>query len=533
MGPGRASLVLSHLRPPSSVEGFIITDDPARIRDPALDVLLEDVLVLDRYALRRYDSARILYAGSALPSPGAERSDYEYAFVQAHVDLSVRVERFRRVLEGRNVATLAVPDLVTPDTWAAAFEARQSGIAVERYASGQRGLVSTGEQKHSLARWVLSITSPFLLSLFRRRPIRILTTDLGLLDSIVPNMLERPGVLSPGLGVGQRVARQPGTYAWLVHKPPRPQASLGAAETIEEAATLLAAHAGAVWESIQSTARRLFAEGSVDVLVVAEDKAPINHGLVRLATEADLPSLVVQHGIAGHPIGMLPLRASHFAAWGPAETQWLVARGMPQASIVETGDPRYDQVLRHRGEYARNGRAQAAVLGVLSPAPLAVYFSQPLMGRAQAFRMVLEATKGLTVRVVAKVHPAEDATLYRGLAARSGGSVPVVTGAAAPLLCAADVVLTQNSGLAVVAAQLAIPVILLDPIVLQDVDVYDARWPRAIDAASLRLQLESALQKSYDVNKIRALGEEYGGPADGRAGERVARFIEGLVRGHA
>lgn len=532
MDGGRASLVLAALPPSTRPDGPVLTDDPAWIRDPARDVLLDDVLLADRYAQRRYDAARDIF--SRLPAvrfPG-DLGDYAYAFVQAHVDLAVRVERVMTVLEDRGVRALSIP--VTPDrqVWAATEAARRLGIAVEDYPPATAIAESASRGRDRVARMMLRAVDGVLLMRYRRRQLRLLTADLGLLDRILPHLHRRSGVLAPGLGVAERAVRRAAAFAWVRHanrfRPP----SLTTTMPLDEAARVVAIQEGGPLPDLITPARDAFSSGSVDAVVLSDDKAPLNHAMVRLAEAGGIPSLVVQHGITGHPVGFLPIEASRFASWGRACSEWLFSRGASRGAVVETGDPRYDVVFRQRAALRAEGRAILGSLGVPSEAKVAVFFSQPAEGRTRAFQLVLDSTASLGLRFVTKVHPAERLEFYSGLAAKRGQQIPVTSGSANPYLCAADVVLTQSSGLAVVAAQLGTPVVLVEPMALDNIQAYDDRWPRATDAASLRAHLESILRGTYDLDRLRGLGEECGGPADGRAGERVARVIEGMVSRH-
>lgn len=532
MDGGRASLVLASLPPATRPDGLVLTDNPSRIADPTCDVLLEDLVLADRYSESRYEAARQAFARFGPERFPAKLPDYGYAFVQAHVDLAVRRERIEKALRSRRTSRLAIPSAEAPTIWAAMDAARRLGITVERYPVRSPPSRKGGAARSTGARIALSFLSPFLFARFRRRDLRILTTDLGMVDAIVPHLPRRSGILSPGLGVAERMWRGNAAFAWLRSPATFEPPSLSSAATLEEAARALAIRDGGPLPDLEAAAREIFAAGAVDALALSEDKAPANHVLVRLAASARIPSVVVQHGITGHAVGFLPIHATRFASWGPACSEWLASRGASREAIVETGDPRYDSLFRNQEALRQEGESRLRSLGVPEDTKVAVCFSQPVEGRAQAFRMVLDATAGLPLTVVTKIHPAEGRWLYRGLAAQRGLDLPVASGFPNPFLCAADLVLTQNSGLAVVAAQLGTPVVLLEPVVLENLQVYDRRWPRADDAASLRAHLESIQRGAFDREGLRGLGAAYGGPPDGRAGERVVRLLEGLVRKH-
>ncbi len=530
MDGGRASLVLASVRPTARRGGIVFTDDPSQIVDSTRDVLLDDIVLADRYSDAHYEAARQAFARLGPETFPGNGTDYGYAFVQAHVDLTVRRQRMEKALEDRQVRVLEVPATGDPTAWAAADAARRLDIAVESYAAEPPK--TGGGGRPAAARFALSVLNPLLAVRFRRRNLRILTTDLGMVDSIAPRLPRRSGVLSPGLGVAERVWHGAVAYAWL-RTPVGPESpALASATTLEEAARIIAIRAGGHLPDLEAAAQEAFAKGSVDAVMLSLDKAPAEHLLVRLAAAAGIPSVVVQHGITGHPVGFLPIEATRFASWGPACSEWLASRRASRETLVETGDPRYDALFRNLDAVRSEGRTRLQALGVPPDRKVAIFFSQPIEARAQAFRMLLDAAAGQPLTVVTKVHPAEGTWLYRGLAAQRGLQPPVAAGSPNPFLCAADIVLTQNSGLAVIAAQLGIPVVLLEPFHLENIQVYDDRWPRAIDATSLRAHLEAILRGTFDRERMRTLGAEYGGPPDGQAGERVARLVEGLVRKH-
>jgi CDP-glycerol glycerophosphotransferase (TagB/SpsB family) len=83
----------------------------------------------------------------------------------------------------------------------------------------------------------------------------------------------------------------------------------------------------------------------IDMIVVAYDVVEFEKTLVTVGNRKGVPSLVVQHGISGHPIGFLPLAASKIAAWGRITRDWLVKEGVDGDRVVITGSPRYDRYL--------------------------------------------------------------------------------------------------------------------------------------------------------------------------------------------
>jgi hypothetical protein len=527
MSEEQATLVLAPYRPLGPPRGLIVTDDPAAIRDPGQDVLLDDIILSDRYDLRRYEGARRMFESLPQGRFPRAREDYAYAYAEAFVDLAHRLDRLRLGLRKRGLAAIHVPQVEDRTAWAATAFVREDRVRLESYGvEFPRGRLHAAELGSRLA---LKALGPLLLARFRRQPLRLLTTDLGLTDSFVGHCQSGVGILSPGLGVAARLRRGRAKHAWLPHPSPHIDPVAYRDADLSEAALRLALHAGATLPFISAPAARAISSGDVHVVVLPDDKAPLNHALARVAGEAGVPSLVIQHGITGHPIGFLPLRASRFASWGERCTQWMVRHGTPRGRIVATGNPKFDHLFAARADLRERGRAWLRRAGLPDGQPIALFLSQPIEGRFAALRQCVEGTADGPFRLVTKTHPAERAEAYRAHSHQGGRTSVVLAGPPEPLLCAADVVLTQSSGLAVAAAQLGIPVILLESVHLEGADPYDERWPRAEDARSLRAWLLAVSGADYDLAKVRRLGEEYGGPADGQAGRRVADLVRILA----
>lgn len=84
---------------------------------------------------------------------------------------------------------------------------------------------------------------------------------------------------------------------------------------------------------------------NVDIIVMNNGVTEFDKTLVSVGNQKGVPSLVVQHGISGHPIGYLPFSAIKIAAWGRITKDWLIKEGVDADRIVITGSPRYDRYL--------------------------------------------------------------------------------------------------------------------------------------------------------------------------------------------
>ncbi len=528
--PGKsAALVLAAWPTAPAGAAVRILDTPSLPHGPG-DLLLEDIFLADRHSEGRFDRGRAAFHGLPADRFPTQKSDYEATYVMEHADLSQRLDRMRAALRLREVTALRVPDVEDRSVWAAEAACRERGIPVAPYpVAGPRKPEGKTRERWS-ARLALTVLGPILQVRFRGAHPRILTTDLGLLDTVVPYLGGNPGIASPGLGIAPRLRGARARYAWVRHPDPVAHPDLRRHESLSEAALALALQATPDLPRLLASAAPLFRRGDVDLVMLPDDKSCVNSALVRVATSHGVPSLVVQHGIMSHPVGFVPLRADRFAAWGEASARWLASRGVDRGRVSLVGNPKYDRPLRDHEALRRQGRALFASRGIPAEAPVAVFLSQPVEARLEAFRMACEAVAGTAWRLFGKIHPAERVTLYEAAAPRGGPPIPLVGGDPDPVVCAADAVLTISSGLGVLAAQLGIPVILLEPRPVERFGTYEDGWPRATDAASMRSRLQEVSGGRYDLAALRRAGEQYGGPADGRAGERVARLVSEIVR---
>lgn len=84
---------------------------------------------------------------------------------------------------------------------------------------------------------------------------------------------------------------------------------------------------------------------NVDIIVMGFGVTEFDKTLAIVGNQRGVKSLVVQHGVLGHPIGVLPLPTTKIAVYGKGSADWLVNNGGDPNKIVITGAPRYDQLV--------------------------------------------------------------------------------------------------------------------------------------------------------------------------------------------
>ena len=84
---------------------------------------------------------------------------------------------------------------------------------------------------------------------------------------------------------------------------------------------------------------------TVDIIVMGTGVTEFDKTLAIIGNQKGVKSLVIQHGLLGHPIGVLPLSTTKIAVYGNWSVDWLVNSGCDPNKIVVTGAPRYAQLV--------------------------------------------------------------------------------------------------------------------------------------------------------------------------------------------
>lgn len=193
------------------------------------------------------------------------------------------------------------------------------------------------------------------------------------------------------------------------------------------------------------------------------DGVSLEDALTVAAAAADIPVVVVED-FPGNFHAAPDGRGDALCVETEATAALHAERGVAPARIYVTGNPRYDH-LREVDAAARRAAVRAE-LGLGSD-PLALWVGQPDAGDSYAtLEAVLPALRAASATVLFRAHP-RDVVYAEGRYARllDEAGVPVRDATAAPdvigLCCAADLVVTQFSSVAVEAGYLGTPALFV------------------------------------------------------------------------
>lgn len=94
---------------------------------------------------------------------------------------------------------------------------------------------------------------------------------------------------------------------------------------------------------------------NIDLITFNVDTMKFQKTLVSVASKLNIPTLVIQHGLAGnrnqgnskiYTIGFIPFAANKIAVWGRTAKEWLMHHGIAEERIIITGSPRFDKYIK-------------------------------------------------------------------------------------------------------------------------------------------------------------------------------------------
>lgn len=290
-------------------------------------------------------------------------------------------------------------------------------------------------------------------------------------------------------------------------------------------------------EHIDHAARVLDA-ARPELLIVGNDRWWIGQTYVHLARARGIPSLCVQDGALGVNAYSSWIEADFIAVNGRSMVRILEPNGFAPRAVI-TGQPRYDALFALRGkEHQRRART---MLGLDPDACYVLFAAQPMQD-AEYARQVLDALAKVSgIRIILRPHPSTPSAFYVALAASYAADLVTVQAAPAinDLLCAADLIVTQHSTVAIEAAILDTPVITANFTGLPDALPYvrlglstAARTPAELTDAVARVVKESGTDGSANARaRLASALEELIGPLDAGATRRVGILVQGMLAG--
>jgi hypothetical protein len=148
------------------------------------------------------------------------------------------------------------------------------------------------------------------------------------------------------------------------------------------------------------------------VLVSAGDNHPVGYSFHVAARQLGISSIVIQHGFIGQAWLYYPLWADKICVWGEVERQWYLAKGVPADKIIVTGNPRGITALPLKDRESLRRSLECS-----SDQRLLIWFTTH-RGEQWMNRFVNwlshPAMKGLNAKIILKLHPKENPSLYSG-----------------------------------------------------------------------------------------------------------------------
>lgn len=283
--------------------------------------------------------------------------------------------------------------------------------------------------------------------------------------------------------------------------------------------------------------------------------------VVSVALRHSIPSIVLQHGAAGHYWGFFPLIATKFAAWGEITEEWFRKNGVPREKIVVTGAANFDAYLHrvnsNRGiKKAEWNRLSDYLLYVtVKGKKYATGFKHTEYDNVLLLNALLDTLETLPGKVlVIKLRPGDhQATFYASEIKRRGmrnvNLVEVTDNRR--LLNACGLLITTYSTMAIEALFFEKPVIqlrfvnkkrlmstLARQVILCDEDgIPLAKYGAAVGVENPE-KLREAIVKIYEdeglrhsiINNGKLFLKKYCHESDGKASLRVVECIDELVR---
>ena len=282
------------------------------------------------------------------------------------------------------------------------------------------------------------------------------------------------------------------------------------------------------------TVDKILSKTSPNLIVVSDDGALEGKASVLLGKLKGIKSLCIQHAaLSDHP-SIVPIYSDRFAIYGEETFELLKRYGTTTKSMVITGAPKYDNVIK-----TPTNEQKSQLYNQLNLGPDSKYFvfcTQPIPQSEKNFRVIIEAAKHFQDHwLIIKLHPGEptDGLFYKNIAKNNGFDrfkiIKFIDNFILFRFC--DLMITQYSTTALEAAIVKTPVIILNLTGNEDWVTY-AKKGIAVGSYS-KEELLSNMKKIIEDNKFRkrlieSIGKNlnyYVYKLDGHSSERVINLL--------
>ncbi len=305
-----------------------------------------------------------------------------------------------------------------------------------------------------------------------------------------------------------------------------------------------------------------FKKNEVHLVFSHTDTTVKERTVVSVANNHKVPTMVLQHGAAGHYWGFFPLIAAKFTAWGEATKQWFERNGVNGDRVCVTGAANFDSyvqqlIAREKTEKTEwNGLSNYLLYVTVQGEKFTTGFKHTEYDNVRLLNAILDAIETMPERIlVIKLRPGDpQSEFYKSeIARRSMSNVYLIERADnGKLLEACGVLLTTYSTMALEALFFNKPIIqlrfankkklmknLCEKNILCDEDIIPlekcgvalgVERPEDLRGAILKMYEDGGLRQSLAA-KGKMLLKRYCNEPDGKAVSRVVQQIEKLILG--
>lgn len=296
-------------------------------------------------------------------------------------------------------------------------------------------------------------------------------------------------------------------------------------------------------EKIEITEDFLRSE-EIRLIVVPSDVNYETKILVTVGKRLGVKSLVLQHGMLGHPISSLPLSADKIAAYGKITKDWFLSQGVEENRIVITGSPRFDKYytktdpdLKKIREKLGLEHAKKTVTLLLQHNNIPTHFANVHLRECEfksLCKMVVEAIEEIPwAQLLIKLHPGDGKAGLHKKIIKELSRKPILIVQHFDLfkiLHVSDLVITYSSTAALEAMILGKPVVAVafkgkpNSIFVNSI-IPPVKNKEEVTQAAKRLLRKNGIQRQYEEYRKKFLFSALY-KQDGKASWRVASLMK-------
>ncbi|MAG26900.1 hypothetical protein CMI47_15280 [Candidatus Pacearchaeota archaeon] len=248
--------------------------------------------------------------------------------------------------------------------------------------------------------------------------------------------------------------------------------------------------------------------------------------VVQTLSNHNIPSIVIQHGLCGHPIGFTPVSSDYFLAFGETSKKRMISWGCPPEKIIITGASQYDPLINK----GKKGKEKIIVYSVNSGNTLKTIPGHLTKKRQKKIlEIIFKTLKNLPdYKLIIKTKPGWD---LNGLPEKIAKSLDFKNFQVidkkvnnTELMNSADLMIIMSSTMGLEAALLNKPVISIS---FKDLEPYSSYDKKEIPHVYNEKQLLSAIKKKTKPSK--SFLEENVYKLDSQSSSRITKFINKIL----